>query len=151
MLIVIPLAIKNDVFFGIAKVDLEAPEETIKRWEHLDFPFIFRSTLVKAEMLSEKMLSLATEQRRKFPCQALCLTWNAENFLGITPLLKFYLEIGITISKIHYAVNYTRGRPFNKFIEEMVAIRVAAEKPPVNKPLGQRAKFTLNSMAGRFG
>ena len=102
-------------------------------------------------MLSEKIVADAKAQNREFPRPALCLTWNAENFLAITPLLKFYLELGIKITKVHYAVNYTRGRPFNEFIEKMVAIRVQAEKPPVNKPLGQRAKFTLNAMAGRFG
>ena len=95
------------------------------------------------------MRQFAKEGNRKFPVEALCLTWNAENFLGVTPLLKFYLNIGIKITKIHYAVNYTRGRPFKKFVDDMVAVRVAAVGK--NDPLGQRAKFTLNSMAGRFG
>ena len=100
-------------------------------------------------MMQEHMRKLAEEGKRKFPKEALCLTWNAKEFLGVTPLLKFYLDIGMVIDKIHYAVNYTRSRPFKKFVDDMVAVRVAAVG--TNDPLGQRAKFTLNSMAGRFG
>lgn len=130
-------------------MDLSAPEEVINRYEHLGFPFIFQKTTVTEEMLSKRMLKQAEDGNRKFPFEALCLTWNAKEFLGVTPLLQFYLEIGFKITKVHYVVNYTRGKPFRKFVKDMVAIRVSAVGK--NKPLGQRAKFTLNSMAGRFG
>ena len=133
----------------MAKVDLQTPSEIIEKFEHLEFPFIFQKTVVTEDMMQEHMRKLAENGNRTFPKEALCLTWNAENFLGVTPLLRFYLNIGMKITKIHYAVNYTRNRPFKKFVDDMVAVRVAAVGK--NDPLGQRAKFTLNSMAGRFG
>ena len=95
------------------------------------------------------MLNQAKKANKKFPAEMLCLTWNAKDFLGVTPLLRFYLNMGFRITKVHYAVNYTRGRPFAKFVADMVAVRVEALGK--NKARGDRAKFTLNSMAGRFG
>ena len=50
---------------------------------------------------------------------------------------------------LSWAIQYIEGSPFSKFVKDMVEISIAAYGN--NGPLGDRAKFTLNSCVGRFG
>ena len=77
------------------------------------------------------------------------LCHNTDNRLVATPLLMFYMELGIQVEELYYALQYCEATPFSKFVDELVDIRVKSFG--VNAPLGDRAKFSLNSAIGRFG
>ena len=64
------------------------------------------------EMVDEKMLNFAKKEGRKFPYETNSLTWTGENQLLTTTLIQFYSEIGMRVTKIHFAVKYHRDKPF---------------------------------------
>ena len=115
----------------------------------MNFPFIFQPIEVNEDMLSENLLAQAKKNNRKFPYKCMSLTYNAKNFIVATPLLKFYMGIGMRVNKVHWAMEYVPTKPFQKFVKEMVDIRIRSVGN--NPSLGDRAKFTLNSCVGRFG
>ena len=142
--------IKSGNFFGIIRADVTTPAAVVEKYKSLNFPLIFRKFTVTEEMLSPKMRKLAKLAKKHFPSETRTLTWNAEDLILTTPTVQFYQRLGMTISNIRWAVEYKPTTPFTDFVEGMVQVRIDAEKTK-NKPLGERAKFCLNSCVGRFG
>ena len=142
--------IRNGKFFGMIRADVQTPPDVIEKYEHLNFPLIFRKCVITEDMLGEKMKNLAKVGKKDFPKETRTLTWNAADLILTTPTVKQYLELGMVISNITWAVEYKPTKPFTNFVDGMVQVRIDAEKTG-NKPLGERAKFCLNSCVGRFG
>ena len=139
-------AIALDKFYGIVCLDISTPADVIEKFKHLNFPFIFNQLSVTEELLSPETLEMARERNIKFPYESKTLTWNAKGFIACTPLLRFYLELGMKLENVRWALQYERGAPFAGFVKRMVEERIAAgEAKPQNKPRGNRAKFVLNS------
>jgi len=143
-------AVKDNNFFGILKVDIKSPPEVVEKYKRLNFPFIFRNLEISESMLSETILKLAKENNRKFPQTCITLTYNANDFIVTTPLLQFYLQLGMVVTNVYWAIQYVPTKPFEKFVKELVEVRIQSVITE-NPSLGDRAKFTLNSCVGRFG
>ena len=141
-------AVANGSFYGIVCLDITTPTKVIERYEHLKFPFIFNNLSVTEEMLSEETLELAYARKMKFPVEAKTLTWNAKNFVACTPLLEFYIKLGMKLENVQWALQYERGAPFSDFVNNLVDARVTATESG-NNPAGDRAKFVLNSAVVR--
>ena len=142
-------AIRNDAFFGIVRVDLRTPEDIVAKYKHLNFPLIFGEAEITEDMLAESVAKQAAEANVKLPYKCMTLKWNSDGIILATPLLQFYLSIGLQVSNLQWALQYNRSEPFKDFVQEMVNVRINSYG--TNKPLGDRAKFTLNSCVGRFG
>ena len=143
-------ALANDKFYGIICLDICTPEDVIEKYKHLNFPFIFNSLEITEDLLSPETLEMANARKINFPFSAKTLTWNAKKFIGCTPLLRFYLSLGMKLSNIRWALEYQRGAPFKDFVNLMVDERVqAAEEEVPNQPRGDRAKFVLNSAVAK--
>ena len=142
-------AVKDGSFFGLLKVCINTPTDVIEKYKRMNFPFIFRRATIDEDMLSEAMKKNAREQNKVFPQSCLTLAWNVTDMVIASPLLRFYMELGMKAHSLSWAIQYIEGSPFSKFVEEMVEIRIGAYGN--NGPLGDRAKFTLNSCVGRFG
>jgi len=143
-------AVKDNSFFGILKIDIKSPPEVIEKYKRLNFPFIFRNLEVFESMLSENILKLAKENKRTFPQPCITLTYNANDFIVSTPLLQFYMQLGMVVTEVYWAIQYVPTKPFEKFVKELVEVRIRSVTTD-NPSLGDRAKFTLNSCVGRFG
>jgi len=142
-------AVENGDFFGICKVRLSTPKDVIEKFKGLNFPFIFDKKSITEDLVSTRMRNLAKSHGRKFPYQAMTLSYNADNRLVVTPLLRFYLSLGMVVEELYYCIEYIEAKPFGKFVDKLVDLRVRSVG--VNKPQGDRAKFTLNSAIGRYG
>ena len=142
--------IRTGNFYGMIRADVRTPPNIIAKYEHMNFPLIFRKCLITEDMLGPKMKELANIGKKEFPKETRTLTWNASDIILTTPTVKQYLQLGMEISGIQWAVEYKPTKPFTNFVEGMVRIRIDAEKTG-NKPRGERAKFCLNSCVGRFG
>ena len=130
------------------KVDITTPIHVQEKFKALNFPFIFGHVFVEAEMLTTKILADAQQMNRKFPYACKSLKFNAKEIVLTTPLLQFYLSLGMEVTFVHWAMQFLpEQKPFRKFIDEMVKIRINAVGN--NKPLGDRAKFTMNSCIGK--
>ena len=142
--------IQEKKFYGLVRADIRTPPDVIEEYEHLNFPFIFRKCEITEEMLSPRMQRLAKEGKKTFPKVTRTLTWNAQDIILTTTMIEFYLGLGIQVSNIRWAIQYYPSKPFADFVQGMVDVRINALKSN-NKPLGERAKFCLNSCVGRFG
>ena len=75
---------------------------------------------------------------------------KAEKILLYSPLLKWYLNHGLQVTKIHKYISYTSGRPFKWFPEEVSGARRAADQDKNKKQLGDTAKLKGNSFYGKM-
>jgi hypothetical protein len=124
------------------------PKVIQSQYKDLNFPFIFGKIDVTQDMLNDQMLDNAVKLKRKFPYTCKSMKFNAQNVVLTTPLLKFYLSRGLKVTNVYWAMQFLpEEKPFCRFIDEMVKIRINAVGK--NKPLGDRAKFTMNSCIGK--
>lgn len=100
-------------------------------------------------MLHPEILKRAKEQGRTFPYETRTLTWAADELVVVTPLLRRYLQLGLKIKKIHYAIQYAPTKPFRRFVDDLVEVRI--KSVGTNPAKGDRAKYALNSAIGKFG
>ena len=142
-------AIREGRFYGVAKVDIQTPEEISKKYEHLNFPLIFNSPEITEDMLTPEQLQMVKSRKEEFPLRPKTLTWNARGYVGCTPLLKFYMELGMKVTNIQWALEYQSEKPFEGFVNKMVDERISASQNK-NGPKGDRAKFVLNSAVGKY-
>ena len=70
---------------------------------------------------------------------------KTEKILLYSPLLKWYLNHGLQVTKIHRYISYTSGRPFKWFPEEVSSARRDADNNKNKKQLGDTAKLKGNS------
>ena len=75
---------------------------------------------------------------------------KAEKILLYSPLLKWYLNHGLQVTKIYKYISYTSGRPFKWFPEEVSSARRAADNDKNKKQLGDTAKLKGNSFYGKM-
>lgn len=144
-------SIQNGDFYGICKADIETPKDVAEKYRKLNFPLIFHHVEVTEDMLHPDMLEKAKAKGRKFPQTQKTLSWNAKEYIGCTPLLRFYMNLGMKVTNIQWALNYQRGKPFKGFVAELVEERIRASQAiPEDKPRGDRAKFVLNSAVGKL-
>ena len=129
-------AVESGDFFGICKVKISTPDNIIQKYEALNFPFIFDKKQVTIDMLDSKMRELATNAHREFPYTTTTLCYNSDNRILATPLLQFYLKLGLKVDTLYYAIEYLEDRPFTKFVDELVDVRIKCVG--VNQPAGDR-------------
>ena len=141
-------AVADGSFYGFCRVDVTTPNSVAKKFEKLNFPFIFNNVEVLEEHLEPENLADAKERGCKFPQTVKSLSWNSKGFIGCTPLLRFYLKLGMEISNLQWALQYQAAEPFQEFVNSMVEVRINASRTK-NGPLGDRAKFVLNSAVGK--
>jgi hypothetical protein len=142
-------AIQNDKFFGLCKVKISTPIEIIKKYECLNFPFIFDRKEISSDMLDPKMREITKINGVNFPYSTTTLCYNSDERILATPLIKFYLSLGMVVEHMYYALEFIKAKPFTNFVRELVNIRV--KSVGVNSAMGDRAKLTLNSSIGKFG
>ena len=75
---------------------------------------------------------------------------KAEKILLYSPLLKWYLNHGLQVTKIHRCISYTPGTPFKWFPEEVSSARRDADNDKNKKQLGDTAKLKGNSFYGKM-
>ncbi len=74
---------------------------------------------------------------------------RAKKMLITTPLLQYYLELGLEVTRIYQVVEYGRKACFKKFVDFVAQRRRDADKDPKLKVLGENAKL-IGNMQVRF-
>ena len=67
----------------------------------------------------------------------------------ISPLLKWYVEHGLRVTKIHQVVEYTPSTSFKEFGEKVSDARRAGDADPNKKIIAESEKLKGNSSYGR--
>ena len=66
----------------------------------------------------------------------------------ITPLLLFYLKLGLVFTKIHRFVQYTPRKCFNNFVQSAVDARRQRDKNPSSSVVAETMKLLAHSSYG---
>ena len=84
------------------------------------------------------------------PRRALIGSYKGDKILLDTPLLKFYLDQGLVVSRVHRAVQW-HSHPWLEPFDDIVSTsRRAADAVPSQEILGKTAKLVGNAGFGRF-
>ena len=140
----------NDKLFGFFEVDIEVPEQKRKRFS--EFCPLFVISEVPEDQIPQHMKDYKINTGRKMikNNKKLLGVMKAEKILLYSPLLKWYLNHGLQVTKIHRYISYTSGRPFKWFPEEVSSARRAADNDKNKKQLGDTAKLKGNSFYGKM-
>ena len=114
--------IRSGKLFGYVQCDIEVPEELKKKFAN--FPPSFKNTNVGRHDIGSQTQDCAEKQG--LLCQLrkmLISSYFLENGTLITPLLLFYLELGLVCKNIYRFVEYTPVECFNKFVQSAVDAR----------------------------
>ena len=140
----------NDKLFGVFEVDIEVPEQKRKRFS--EFCPLFVISEVPEDQIPQHMKDYKINTGRKMikNNKKLLGVMKAEKILLYSPLLKWYLNHGLQVTKIHRYISYTSGRPFKWFPEEVSSARRAADQDKNKRQLGDTAKLKGNSFYGKM-
>ena len=75
-------------------------------------------------------------------------SFKLENGTVITPLLNFYLELGLHCSKNYRSVQCTPRKCFNNFVQSVVDARKEGDENPLSGVVAATMKFLGNSSYG---
>ena len=140
----------NDKLFGFFQVDIEVPEQLLNKFS--EFSPLFILSEVPEDQIPQQMqdYKINTGRKKIKNNKKLLGVMKAEKILLYSPLLKWYLNHGLQVTKIHKYISYTSGRPFKWFPEEVSGARRAADQDKNKKQLGDTAKLKGNSFYGKM-
>ena len=109
----------NDKLFGFFQVDIEVPEQLWDKFS--EFSPLFILSEVPEDQIPQHMhaYKINTGRKKIKNNKKLLGVMKAEKILLYSPLLKWYLNHGLQVTKIHKYISYTSGRPFKWFPEEV--------------------------------
>ena len=140
----------NDKLFGFFQVEIEVPEQLRKHFSESSPLFILDE--VPEEQIPQHMkdYQINTGRKKIKNNKKLLGVMKAEKILIYSQLLKWYLNHGLQVTKIHRYISYTSSRPFAWFPEEVSSARRAADNDKNKKQLGDTAKLKGNSFYGKM-
>ena len=138
---------KTDEFFGFMTVDIEVPEKLYDKFA--EFPPIFTNGDVREQ--SEYMSGLRERLSKKLPKKnrKLVSVMKAQKICLYTPLLKWYVEHGLVVTKVHSYITAKKNAPFKSFTEWVSDCRRAGDVDPSQQVKAEMAKTIGNSSFGR--
>ena len=132
---------------GYVQCDIEVPEYL--RSYFSNFPPIFKNTEISRENIGPLMRENAEKENiMPQPRRMLISSFILTNGTIITPLLLFYLKLGLICKKIHLFVQYTPRKCFNIFVQSAVDARRPGDENPNSSVVAETMKLLVNSSYG---
>ena len=127
--------------------DIGVPENL--RSKFVNFHPIFENTLVSKSDIGDLMKNYAEKKRfLSQPRKMLTSRFPLQNGTLITPLLLFYLQLGLVCTKIHRFVEYTPKNCFNSFVQSAVDTGGQGDENPNSSVVAEIMKLLANSSYG---
>ena len=143
--------------FGMVEVDISPPEKwtgnfksNLTPTEYFEeFPPIFVTTQIPYEAFGEHMQEHCEKfNLSKDPRKLLVSSMSEEKILLATPLLQWYLQHGLKVTKIYQVIEYGKSKCFKNFIERMTQSRRIGDSSPDKALFGESMKLHANSSYG---
>ena len=126
--------IKNDTLFGMVEVNIETPDDwpdalknnfEVGPAEYFsEMAPLFCNVNVPFEKIGKHMQEHVQENGLSKKPRRLLISGNkGNNLLLATPLLKWYLEHGLIITKIHEVIEFSRQNCFKDFTDSVTCAR----------------------------
>ena len=112
--------------FGFIVCDVVTPEEVIERIKYLNFPPVIQRMDVEEAHLSEYMSGRVQSEGTKLPRNTVVQTFNAKQILLYSPLVQFYMKLGMKITKITKFIQYKPGIVMKEFVKQITEGRIKA-------------------------
>ena len=133
--------------FGYVQCGIEVPEHL--RDYFSNFPPLFRNTVVRRNDIGDLMKENAEKERiMPQPRRKLISSFIPTNGTIITPLLLFYLKLGLVCKKFRRFVQYTPRKCFNNFVQSAVDARRQGDKNPNSSVVSETMKLLANNSYG---
>ena len=140
--------VRQGSFFGAVEVDLHVPDHLKKKFSEMT-P-IFKNVEISLDDIGEHMKAFAEENGcMPRPRRSLIGSYKAENILLATPLLQFYLEQGLVVTKVHQAIEWRAKPCFAPFGEFVSNARREGDRGG-STVVAETAKTVGNAGYGRF-
>ena len=138
---------RSGKLFGYVQCDIEVPEEL--KENIANFPPIFKNTKVGWHDIGLLMKDYAGKKGLPYqPRNMLISSYFLKNGTLITPLLRFYLELGLVCKKIYRFVEYIPVKCFNKFVQSALNARQEGDENPNSSVVAETIKLLANSSYG---
>ena len=135
---------QNGKLFGMLLCDIETPEELKPKFE--EFCPIFKNTMVSRDDMGEHMREYAERNNVfKKPRRMLIGSYFGNEILLITPLVKWYLDHGLKVTKVYEFIEYYPSKCFEKFGLDVSEARRAGDSGPSKAVLAESQKLHGNS------
>ena len=110
---------------------------------------VFKNILVSKIDIGDLMKTYAEEEgKMSQPRKMLISGFTLQNGTLVTPLLLFYLQLGLFVTKLHRFLEYTPRKCFNSFVQAAVDARRKSGKNPNSSVVAETMKLLANSCFG---
>ena len=141
-------AVKNETLFGCVECDIHVPNNLRERFSEM-CP-IFKNTNISRDDIGDFMRTYAEENDvMKQPRRSLIGSMFGEKILLATPLLKWYLEHGLEVTRVYEVLEYTPNPCFKPFGDAVSDARRAGDVDPSKVIITDTSKLAGNSGYGK--
>ncbi len=141
-------AVQTESFFGCCEVDLHVPENLCEYFGEMS-P-IFCTTEVEFDSIGEHMQNFAKSRNISTnPRKLLIGGMKAEKILLATPLLKWYIDHGLKVTKVYQTLEFeNNNKCFEKLCNKITHARREGDKHQNKKIIADSMKLIGNSLFG---
>lgn len=141
--------LKNGTWFGFAEVDIEIPKPLWPKFEEMR-PFFYKGN-VPTEAVPQHMQDyLKNKGRTRGNGKELVGALSTEKLLLYAPLLRWYIEHGAVVTAVHRTIDYTPGKIFDWFVEQVKEARRTGNVEKSKALLAEVFKLLGNSGYGKL-
>ena len=149
--------VQSGEMFGMLEVDIHVPNEWKPGYEKEVSPYeyfkemspIFCTTDINMNDIGEHMLDHVSSFNLPLGNRRLLVGgMKARKILLATPLLKWYLDEGLEVTRIYQTVEFNSLSCFSSFVEEVSAARRLGDISENMQPFGETMKLIGNSSFG---
>ena len=132
--------VQEGTFFGALEVDIKTPPHLRDKFSKM-MP-IFKNVEIERSQVGKHMQAFAEQHGiMTTPSRTLIGSYKGDKILLGTPLLKFYLDHGLVVRRVHRAVQWRSHPWLEPFATFVSTSRHAADTDPNQKILGETAKL----------
>ena len=142
--------IRAGKFYGFISCDIRSTEAVVNRWKKLWGGPIFAHVTPDEDMINPEIAEELRRRKVKISQNQLTLVFNHDKYIMTTELFLFYERIGMVMSNIEWAIEFTRDTPCREFVEKMTNLRKKAERDG-DGALVELFKLVINSSYGSLG
>ena len=132
--------VKNGEIFGAVEVDIQVPDSLKPYFQEM--PPVFKNTTVSHDDIGDFMRGYLDSQDKTFKdTRYLIGSMWGKNILLITPLLKWYIEHGLVVTKVHEVIEFSPKRCFQEFVDQISSDRRSGDSDPNLKTIAETSKL----------
>ena len=139
--------LKSGKLFGYVQCNIEVPNKL--KPQFANFRPLFKNTLIDRKDFGKLMKQYSEEEGLMSESQKMLFSsFMLQNRTRNTPLLLFYLEMGLVCTKIRRFLEDTQENCFKKFVHSAVDARRQGDENPISSVVAETMKLLTDSSYG---